>query len=54
MANVTCKGCGAETNALAVFPGGICVKCYEQTPAARTPITAEDLIAMWGGRQRRR
>lgn len=40
---VKCNRCAEETNKLALFPGGICLKCYEQTPAARAPMTAADI-----------
>lgn len=44
----TCKSCGVETDVLAVFPGGICVACYEKTPEANAPLTADGLAAMFG------
>lgn len=47
---VSCKQCNAETDTLALFPGGICLDCYrpEGERVART-MTAEKLAAMWGG-----
>ena len=50
----TCTKCAAEIDPLAVFPGGICVDCYAQTPEANQPITAAELAAMWGGPVRKR
>lgn len=47
-----CNKCKVETSKLALFPGGICLACYEQTPDARREITAEELVAMWGGSKR--
>lgn len=48
---VKCSQCKAETDALAVFPGGLCLECW--TPIgeaeART-MTAEKLARMWGAR----
>lgn len=50
MADVTCTSCQRPTDELAVFPGTICLDCYQQTPEANRPITADELTAMWGGR----
>jgi hypothetical protein len=48
-----CAACGAPVGALEVFPGGICVDCYAQTPAGRRMPTAAELVAMWKGPARR-
>lgn len=45
---IACKGCGAPTDNLALFPGDICVECYAKTPEALAPMTADDLSRMWG------
>lgn len=50
MSATTCKNCQAITDTLALFPGGICLACYEITPEARRPITAQELARMWGAR----
>lgn len=44
----TCAKCGAEIDALAVFPGGICVNCYAETAEANRPMTADEVSGMWG------
>jgi hypothetical protein len=46
----TCNTCQASTDTLALFPGDICLACYEITPEARRPITAQELARMWGAR----
>lgn len=48
-----CTGCGAKVDPLAVFPGGICVDCYAKSPEGTREITADELVAMWGGPVRR-
>jgi len=47
---VSCKKCASVTDSLALFPGDICLACYEITPKARRPITAQELARMWGAR----
>ena len=42
-----CTSCANEINKLDVFPGGICVACYAQTPEANAPLTAESVSQMW-------
>lgn len=44
-----CKTCHGEMDELAAFPGGICLDCYKQTPDANRPLTADDIVQMWGG-----
>lgn len=51
---VTCKTCGDSIDELAVFPGGRCLVCWETTPEANARITSDQLVAMWGGKPRRR
>ena len=48
---VKCSKCANEVHPLAVFPSGLCVDCYAQTPEANRPITARELAQMWGGKQ---
>ncbi len=40
---VTCKKCGEETDELAVFPGGICLSCYEKKMEGQ-PLEKPDFI----------
>jgi NMD protein affecting ribosome stability and mRNA decay len=47
---VTCTNCGDEVDLLAVFPSGICLSCYEKTPEATAPLTADDIVRAWGGK----
>lgn len=42
---VKCKRCGKDTDALAVFPGGICLACYE-AKEGRAPLTSVDFDRM--------
>lgn len=44
---VPCSSCKAEIDPLALFPKDLCLPCYETTPEANAPITAESLTAMW-------
>ena len=50
MSAVSCTICQAVTDKFALFPGDICLACYEITPEARRPITAQELARMWGAR----
>ena len=47
---VTCTRCGNSTDSLAVFPGGICLECYESDYHPMP--TADELTEMWGGPRR--
>ena len=47
---IACSSCGNATDELALFPGGICLACYEQTDEAKAPLTANGIITMWGGK----
>jgi hypothetical protein len=51
-----CAGCQAPTGPLEMFPGGLCLACWAQTPEGRRMPTADELVRMWGGpaRPRRR
>jgi ribosomal protein L40E len=42
---VVCKRCGAETDALEVFPGGICLTCYA-AKEGQAPLTQSDFNGM--------
>jgi hypothetical protein len=44
-----CKSCATKIDKLEAFPGSICVTCYAATPEGQTPVTAEQLVSMWGG-----
>lgn len=45
----TCTRCSETVDELELFPGGICLACYRQTPEANAPLTADDVVRMWGG-----
>ena len=49
----TCSSCGAQVDSLAVFPGGICVECYAKSPEGNRPLTADEIVSMWGGHVRK-
>ncbi len=40
-----CKRCGKKTDVLDVFPGGICLTCYEATEGQK-PLTSTDFDNM--------
>lgn len=42
---VKCKRCGKDTNALDVFPGGVCLTCWE-AKEGRAPLTNADFNGM--------
>ena len=42
---VKCKRCGKDTDALAVFPGTICLACYE-AKEGKAPLTQADFDGM--------
>lgn len=46
-----CAKCGEIVDPLAMFPGGLCLPCWEPigNAEART-MTAEKLARMWGAR----
>jgi len=46
----TCITCKTEIHPLAVFPGPLCLDCYSVTPEANAPLSARDIVEMWGGR----
>jgi len=41
----TCKRCGKETSILAVFPGGVCLACWEAKEGQK-PLTESDFNRM--------
>jgi hypothetical protein len=48
-----CSNCKQSVSPLAVFPGGICLACYEVTPEANAPLTEAGLQALaraWGAK----
>jgi hypothetical protein len=48
---VKCSECGSEVDPLAVFPGGLCLPCWEPIGEAEAKtMTAEKLTRMWGGK----
>jgi hypothetical protein len=49
-----CTGCGNPVEALAVFPGGVCLDCWARSPEGRRMPTADEVTAMWGGPVRTR
>ena len=46
----TCTGCKVPTDVLDVFPGGLCVTCYANSPAGERMPTAAEVTVLWGGR----
>ncbi len=50
----TCTKCASEVEELAVFPDGLCLACYSETPEATAPLTEAGLTALtrlWGGKR---
>jgi len=47
---LNCAKCGNKTHRLAIFPGGLCVDCWDLTLEANREINAQELARMWGGR----
>ena len=45
---ITCSNCKASVHKLEVFPGEICLKCYELEQLGKPLPTAGELRAMWG------
>ena len=50
---IYCTACDAAIDPLSVFPGGICLQCYADSPEGRRMPTADEVVAMWGGPVRR-
>lgn len=50
MKTITCAGCKTATDKLEIYPGKLCFNCWKTTPAGQKMPTAEELIAMWGGK----
>lgn len=42
-----CATCSTETSHLSIFPGNLCLGCYEKTPAARQILTATELANLF-------
>lgn len=53
MTKLTCRKCGAEIDPLAVFPGGICLKCHAEK-VDKLPPEPPDFMAALGLRKSRR
>jgi len=49
-----CARCGTPVDPLALFPGGVCLECWKQTPEGRRMPTADEVVRAWGGPARRR
>lgn len=49
-----CTKCGASTDELALFPGGVCLDCWAKSPEGRRMPTADEVVQMWGGPVRRK
>lgn len=45
-----CPGCRHTVDPLEVFPGGLCLTCWAESPEGRRMPKAAELTAMWGGR----
>jgi hypothetical protein len=51
---MNCAQCKREIDALEVFPGGLCLTCWEPIGEARfRAMSAEDLAVMWGAKRPR-
>ena len=53
MNEAPCTKCDTVTDRLALFPGGVCLACWAQSPEGRRMPTADEVTAMWGGTVRR-
>ena len=42
-----CASCSEPTSHLAIFPGQICLACYELTPAARAILNANEIANLF-------
>jgi hypothetical protein len=49
-----CTGCGTLTDPLAVFPGGVCLGCWAQSPEGCRMPAADEVVSLWGGPVNRR
>jgi len=45
-----CSKCGETVDPLEMFPGGLCLSCWADSPEGRRMPTAEELVSMWGGK----
>lgn len=50
---MTCKKCGAPVDELAVFPGGICLKCHAEK-VDKLPLEPPDFFKAMGLQKPRR
>lgn len=48
--NCTNKDCAKEVRWIDLFPNGLCVDCWAETPEGRYVPTAKELAMMWGGK----
>jgi hypothetical protein len=46
---VLCAGCIADVHISDVFPGVLCVTCYEKKMNGIPLPTVDEIVAMWGG-----
>jgi hypothetical protein len=46
---IICTGCRCEVHPLEVFPGPLCLTCYEKKMEGTPLPTAEEITAMWKG-----
>lgn len=46
-----CTSCKAPTEPLDLFPGGVCLTCWAKSPEGQRMPTADEVVAMWGGRR---
>ena len=53
MTEIKCAQCGETVHPLEMFPGGLCLTCWEPIGEAEArTMTAEKLTEMWGGKAR--
>jgi hypothetical protein len=46
-----CTSCKTKTDPLALFPGGVCLTCWAKSPEGRRMPTADEVVALWGGKR---
>ena len=44
-----CRKCSTPTDRLELFPGGVCLNCWAQSPEGHRMPTADEVTRMWGG-----
>lgn len=47
---MTCTTCSTTIHPLEVFPGQVCLPCWAASPQGSKIPTAEEVIALWGGK----